>query len=70
MTLLHAGEGDDCHYNAMEVTGGQQLLGNSSIPLDSTEMLETNTWREDISYINFGKVIFDKIRVMSGPKGP
>ena len=27
------------------VTGGQQLSGNSSIPLDSTEILETNTWR-------------------------
>ena len=27
------------------VTGGQQWSGNSSIPLDSTEILETNTWR-------------------------
>ena len=27
------------------VTGGQQVSGNSSIPLDSTEILETNTWR-------------------------
>ena len=27
------------------VTGGQQFSGESSIPLDSTEILETNTWR-------------------------
>ena len=27
------------------VTGGQQWSGDSSIPLDSTEILETNTWR-------------------------
>ena len=27
------------------VTGGLQWSGNSSIPLDSTEILETNTWR-------------------------
>ena len=27
------------------VTGGQQWSGNSTIPLDSTEILETNTWR-------------------------
>ena len=27
------------------VTGGRQWSGNSSIPLDSTEILETNTWR-------------------------
>ena len=27
------------------VTGGQQWSGNYTIPLDSTEILETNTWR-------------------------
>ena len=27
------------------VTGGHQGSGESSIPLDSTEILETNTWR-------------------------
>ena len=27
------------------VTGGMQWSGNPSIPLDSTEILETNTWR-------------------------
>ena len=27
------------------VTGGRQILNNSRIPLDSTEILETNTWR-------------------------
>ena len=38
------------------VTGGRQILNNSRIPLDSTEILETNTWRisAPLPYARYG----------------